>query len=500
MHTKRFQLGLILSPESGDGSSGGSGSIGAIATQLFNNGNHTEGNGNTGPDSGADSGDSAGGESTGDHDSSLSGNSKSKQGKGEKANSPILEQLKRQQAGESGGNGTSGESADNSAEEGSEEKGNGDGNGNRQEGKKKQEELTDEELLNIEDKDITTKDGKPPSAQVTVLVNNLKKHLKDRNDEVVRLKSELSKNSNEALGGRIKELETQLTEKDKSISTLQSQIDDEFFEKSAGFLETFKKPVDSSLELMVEYFEEYNTPEHTREQKEIGDLFAQATSFANQGKRAQFLSVIDKIAESYIDGGASIKASFVSDSKDFFVAQREYNKALSEKGENRKKLVQNKLEETRAKNRVGAERGIDSHVNKFEATNSKFMESLDETTRGKFQSLYRENAKSAKSMLAEFAATGIMPDALNDIIAKGVTYDAASANASVAWSAFNDGVNKVRILEKENNELKARLARYTKEPDQSQQRSSGNGGNPVNGNRTGKSAIMEQLRNHPEFA
>lgn len=516
MNFNKLKLGFLRGPESGE-SSGGSGGttttpskgISAFASQILNHANNTTHNPDTGPDNGGDTG----GESSDHSDSSATGDSGNRKTKKTSTTSAILQQLRKQQGSGSTESGAAGEGAgefgdgDSREEAETQESGNadsqaGDHKESEQKGKERERErepLTEEELLNSGE--ITTKDGKPVSAQVTVLVSSLKKHLRARSEEVARLKAEVAKGNNEALGNRIKELEVQLTEREKTVSTLQEQIDSEFFEKSAGFLETFKAPVDKSLEQIVEYFEKYNSPEYGKEQKALGDLMAKATKCANEGKRAAFLQVIDEIAEDYIEGGPSIKAAFVGDSKDFFNAQREYNKALTEKGENRKKLVQSKLEENRSKNRVGIERDIDSHLNKYEATNTRFLESLDETDRGKFKSLYVETAKNTKAMIAEYAATGVMPEALNSIIAKGITHDATAANAAIAWSAFRDGVNKVQILEKENKELKSKLARYTKDPDSSQSRSSGYREDSVNGN-NGKprSAIMEQLRSRPEFA
>lgn len=513
MNFNKLKLGFLRGPESGESSGGAGGAtttttpskgISAFASQILNNANNTTIN----PDTGSDDGGDSGGESADHSDPSVAGDGGRKTKK-TSTSSAILQQLRKQQGSgstESGAAGAgAGESGDGDSREETEtqESGNADSKVSdykeSEQKRKERETLTEEELLNSGE--ITTKDGKPVSAQVTVLVSSLKKHLKDRSEEVARLKAEVAKGNNEALGNRIKELEVQLTEKEKTVSTLQEQIDSEFFEKSAGFLETFKAPVDKSLEQIVEYFEKYNSPEYVKEQKALGDLMAKATKCANEGRRAAFLQVIDEIAEDYIDGGSSIKAAFVGDSKDFFNAQREYNKALTEKGENRKKLVQSKLEENRSKNRVGIERDIDSHLNKYEATNTRFLESLDETDRGKFKSLYVETAKNTKAMIAEYAATGVMPEALNSIIAKGITHDATAANAAIAWSAFRDGVNKVQILEKENKELKSKLARYTKDPDSSQSRSSGYREDSVNGN-NGKprSAIMEQLRSRPEFA
>lgn len=345
--------------------------------------------------------------------------------------------------------------------------------------------LTDAELLNLE---LQNRDGRPISAQSAKAFNALKERIKTLNREI---ETKAASNNNNEVTQKLTALETQLAEREAKLKELQEQVDNEYFESSPGFEETYKKPVTEAVNSLKTYFKKMVGDEYADDRRELSTMFDEAAKFATAGDRAEFLEAMDSIAEKFLQGGTALKTAFIGDAKDFYVAHNALAKALQEKGGDRQKLVESKIAELRSKSKIGIERDIARHIQRFEAEQASFMESVGPDMATKFKSLYQESDKETRQLLTEFSATGRVPEKLHDIIARGVTYKAVEANGKVAWAALQDAGNKNTILKKKIAELETKLARYTGEPVGRQQSAP-----PPNRNgdkAKHKSAIMNEL-------
>ena len=471
----------LMSPEdSGTGGGGGGKSASAIATQLFNSQNNADNDG----DGGDEDGDSTeSGEDDSDHDGGDdSGDDSGKQSR----KSWIAEHLKKLEDGDDEeedkpkGKKTKGGSDKKGASDTTEEEESGEDDGEEKAKDKKSKptewdgkrSLTDEELLNLDPKG---KDGKAITAQPAAAFRVMKDRLRTLSQEVTNLKSP---EAFKVHTDKIAELTAQLTERDNKLKELSQQLDDEFFENSPGFIETYQKPVDESLKTMQEFFEHIDEKEDAEDYKAINLLFTKANRLAYSGKKQAYLEVMSELCDEYVKGGSLSKNAFGEACLKYFHAQKELANAKMDKESNRKTVVENRMMEMRSKSYASTEQGVNRFVKKFDADHKTFIENLDPDNQKKFRDSYLSNQKAVNQALAQYAATGKIPEALDTIIAKGVAMDAMEQKFIIFHGAFMDTYRKVEQLQKKLDEANGKLKKYTKEPDRNTGKTSGSSSPP----------------------
>lgn len=504
MYITRFTR-MLMAPE-GEGSGGG-GSVSAIAAQLFHeqqrkssksgsNTSHTGGGddvaesdeGDADSDDDSDSDDDAGKEAGGSALFKSIGKLMGDEGDEadeEEEERPRKKKAKRKAEDDTSEDGSGDEEKTEEQEPSEEEKEKAKRKGKPWDGKSP---LTDDELINLE---LTNKDGAPIGAKPAAGFKVLKERLKSVVEELKTLKSPEAQTK---FTTEIETLKTQLTEREKKIEELSSQIEDEMFENSPGFKEAFQKPVDNSIASIREYID-LDPKENPEDFKAANTLFVQASRLAYLGKRREYLKVMDELCDTFVEGGQAVKTAFATDAVNFFTAQKALADAVADKSENRKTIVENKMAEARSKSYSTTEAGIKKFIGKFEADNQRYIESLPDKMRDNFKKSYDESNKTVRQALAQFAATGTLPPSLNEIIGKGIAYDAVESKSATGWGAFVDAINKNKILEKEVAELRAKLKKHGREPAMA----SGGGGGGVSYESSGKrkssgSAIFDQIK------
>ena len=327
---------------------------------------------------------------------------------------------------------------------------------NKEPEKKESEQLSDEDLLKAK---AVNKDGREISVQPAKLITGLK-------TRVQTLLSELEEAKKTTVAPEeVETLKTQLTEKDNKIKELQDRIDEEFFENSEGFKQTYSEPLNKSIKSVQSFFK--HLAEDKAELASVQELFNEASNFAAAGNKEDFDSVIDKIAENYIDGGTVKKNSFARSSEKYFEQYRDYAQAIETKGEARRKMVESRITENRSKDISSIENDIERHVKKHLVDNKVFVDNLPKEMKVEYEKSVQTVREAAKQGIAQFALTGKMPEILNQLISRGVTYNAVEKQKEIGWAAFRDAVNRNKMAEEKIAELEKKLGKFTKEPSDS---------------------------------
>lgn len=425
---------IIRGPEDGKGSSSGGGAeIGNDKPR--NNGVPSVGNQ-------SEEGELESGEPDADDgDSSLYNlyHGRDKGGRGRK--SAIEDRLIEGESGE----GESEEEDSSSEKEGS-------GSPKKKEAAKQQrplDELTDEELLEIDpDKVVSATTGRPLSIESSKFINTLKKKLKDATEKLSKVPdaSKLTETP------EYKELQ------DKYEKT-KKELDTKYFEESEGFKETYIAPLNSAAASVESYFKDLEPSSRG----EVQELMKEAASFAGKGDRRGFAQVLDKL-DDVIEGGSGTKTMFAQDMQSWFNAFSAYTKGFSLSETERKKHIEKTLSERRKSNSMSFESDVDDSMEKFEVEKSVVIESLPEDIRKKYVGAYKGNADAVKKSLTEFSVTGKMTDDLKNIIRKGIYHDSIIQENEIAWAGYRDMAAKSKLMESQLNEMKKKLAKFTKEP------------------------------------
>lgn len=355
----------------------------------------------------------------------------------------------------------------------------------------KKESTTEEDeeaLLEIDPTKLTTKTGKPLSEASIKTITKFKNSLQRARAEIETLKKS---------GVSDPQLTEKYTALEKERNELRNRIDTEHFEQSEGFKETFIKPAVEAGQRISEFFELDPTSDDF---KDLQGLFGQAVESAEKGDKRSFFKIADKITSDHLEGGAAIQNIFAKEMQSLFDAYHTKAKALTDKGEERKKLVERNLEESRKKNVLSIDRDIESTVERFEASKQAVLTNLTGKEKEDYVALYKSNIPKIKQAMNEFAITGKISADLTEVINNGVTAKAIEHENKLAWTAFKDVMNQNKILKEELEKARAGIRKYTKEPDSSCKGSfvrndsdtdtKKQGANPSKG----KSIIFESLR------
>lgn len=401
--------------------------------------------------------DSQGGsDDTGDSGSDFSGESLHNayhglNSKGERPKSAIAEALKELEDEESGGS--------DDEKEGDapvKEKARKDDSQKTKEEETK-EELTTEELLKAE---ARNKDGRPLTLQSSKLIEQLKSKITTLSEEGKKYQAPEIKQKLEEYDS----LKTQLTETLEKNKQLQERFDEEFFESSDAFKEAIEKPYEKAFEKVAGFFNHYDKkdPDDKVIISEVASLLKEAAAASAAGDTATLLDKVEDMSK-FIKGqpGGAVHNAFYRAMDVYAEAAANQVKAYQEKGENRKKLVETRVTESRSQKIGSVESDLSSFLKKFEADQKVFTEHLPDDLRTKYVDSYKSNEKIVKGALAKYAVSGQIPQELNTVIAKGVAYDATVQEKVLAWGAFKDADNQNKMLKEEVNKLKTTLSKYT---------------------------------------
>lgn len=313
-----------------------------------------------------------------------------------------------------------------------------------------------EQLLSLNVDEVVTSKGKPISKASSDVMNRFKKSL-------TKLSEQLK--AAQAGGSADPQLTEKLTKLEEENSRLQDSINEELFEKSDAFKAAFISPVDAKLTEIQDFFSELDEDRDSEEFHSVNKQFSILNKLAKEGKEIAFMKAVDQMAEDSVDGGRSIKNMFSTRMSEFFKLVQDREKAFSEKGANRKQVLEAKLASQRASNVSSVDKRIDSHIRAFEVSKRPVLDGLTGQRKQDYINLYQEKAKKAKSGISDFAITGSINDDLHDIIQSGVTADAIKHENELAWLAFKDSNNRISILEKEKSALEKKLSDLSEEPD-----------------------------------
>lgn len=342
-------------------------------------------------------------------------------------------------------------------------------------------QLTDEELLKAK---ALRPDGREITLQPAVLIKNLKSRVQSQAAEIENLKKTVVPTE------EIETLKSQLTEKDSKIQELQERIDEEFFENSEGFKQTFSEPLNKAISSVKKFFNHLSDDKAAT--SDVQSLFNEASEKAAAGDKEAYDVIVDKIAEEYIAGGTVLKNSFARNAERYFELYNQYAEAINTKGAARKKLVESRVSDNRSKDIASVENDIERAVKKHSIESKLFIDALPPDLKKSYQADINSMREAAKQGIAQFAITGKLPEILNTLISRGVTSNAIEKQREMGWNAFRDSVNQNKLLEQEIESLKKKLGKFTAEPKSSSSRYSNS--YDSKSKETGKSRIVNNLQ------
>jgi len=352
---------------------------------------------------------------------------------------------------------------------------------------KKEIELSDEdkELLDIDETKVVNAKGNQVSRESADTMRKFKESLKKKAETIAELEKKLKETPQLTENSDFKAIK-------EENEKLKKQIDDELFEKSEGFTQAFVAPVNRSIEKIGKYFSDIDPDDSSG--KEINNLFKKAGVAAKAGNDITFNKILDQIAEDYLQGGVAMKAIFGKDMIEWYDATQAHEKAYSDKSENRKQLTTRLLAEQRKKNVMSVDNSINQYVSEFEISKKAVLDGLNDEERKNYSDLFKGRASKASDSISEFAVNGKINGSLTEIINDGVIAPALRHELDIAWAGYKDVMNKSKIQDKEISDLKAKLAKLSKEPSD---RTSGsyvtNGSQQSPNRKSGSSRIFEAL-------
>ena len=311
------------------------------------------------------------------------------------------------------------------------------------------------QLINIDPSKVKTKAGGSISTESGKVIAKFKENLTKLKNENDQLKKQV--------------VDPQLTEKYKTLEdehrVLKDRFDNEYFEKSPAFEAAYITPVTNQTLKVQKYFAHLTDENDSEEIVTLNRFFNQAIKAAEAGEEVQFNRIMDKIADEHVDGGGAIKGKFAIDMEKLFELTYSRKQAFEAKGEERKKNTELILQEQRSKNVNSIDSDLDRHVKAFEISKAPVLEGLDGEDKKEYIKLYAENVPLVKKAVSDFLVTGKINDNLKDIIKSGVTAKAMEHENKLAWVAYTDMNNKLKIVNEENQALKKKIAKLSGEPE-----------------------------------
>jgi hypothetical protein len=321
--------------------------------------------------------------------------------------------------------------------------------------KPEQEEDELKQLLDIDPSKVRTKAGGAISIESGKVIAKFKENLTKLKNENDQLKKQTA--------------DPQLTEKYKALEdehrVLKDQFENEHFEKSPAFEAAYIAPVTNQTLKVQKYFSHLTDENDAEEIVSLNRFFNQAIKAAEAGEEVQFNRIMDKIADEHVDGGGAIKGKFAIDMEKLFELTYARKKAFEAKGEDRRKNTELILQEQRSKNVNSIDSDLDRHVRAFEISKAPVLEGLDGEDRKEYVKMYAENVPLVKKAVSDFLVTGKINDNLKEIIKSGVTAKAMEHENKLAWVAYSDMNNKLKIINEENQSLKKKIAKLSGEPE-----------------------------------
>ena len=321
--------------------------------------------------------------------------------------------------------------------------------------KPEQEEDELRQLLDIDPSKVRTKAGGAISVESGKVIAKFKENLTKLKNENDQLRKQTA--------------DPQLTEKYKALEdehrVLKDQFENEHFEKSPAFEAAYIAPVTNQTLKVQKYFSHLTDENDAEEIVSLNRFFNQAIKAAEAGEEVQFNRIMDKIADEHVDGGGAIKGKFAIDMEKLFELTYARKKAFEAKGEDRRKNTELILQEQRSKNVNSIDSDLDRHVRAFEISKAPVLEGLDGEDRKEYVKMYAENVPLVKKAVSDFLVTGKINDNLKEIIKSGVTAKAMEHENKLAWVAYSDMNNKLKIINEENQSLKKKIAKLSGEPE-----------------------------------
>ena len=321
--------------------------------------------------------------------------------------------------------------------------------------KPEQEEDELKQLLDIDPSKVRTKAGSAISIESGKVIAKFKENLTKLKNENDQLRKQTA--------------DPQLTEKYKALEdehrVLKDQFENEHFEKSPAFEAAYIAPVTNQTLKVQKYFSHLTDENDSEEIVSLNRFFNQAIKAAEAGEEVQFNRIMDKIADEHVDGGGAIKGKFAIDMEKLFELTYARKKAFEAKGEDRRKNTELILQEQRSKNVNSIDSDLDRHVRAFEISKAPVLEGLDGEDRKEYVKMYAENVPLVKKAVSDFLVTGKINDNLKEIIKSGVTAKAMEHENKLAWVAYSDMNNKLKIINEENQSLKKKIAKLSGEPE-----------------------------------
>ncbi len=323
----------------------------------------------------------------------------------------------------------------------------------KDESKDESEEDEVKSLLDLDIDKVKNGKGQPISSEASKTMKRFKSKLESLSKENEELKK---------VGKADPQLTEKLTTLEKENAEYKKRIDDEHFESSPAFKEAFIQPVVKATERVSSYFT--GVDEKSDDAKEINALFAKAYSLAEKGDEAGYDKVVDSFIEDGWIEGTVRKGKFLQDMGTMFTSVLDKTKALTDKNEERKKIVERRIEDTRKANITGIDKDISSYIDRFKVERAPILEGLKGEQLKEYSDKIEASVPKVKKAIAEFAVTGKITGDLSEVIQKGIGYDAIDHERNLAWIAYKDSQNQIAVLRKQLEEKEKSLGKYTREP------------------------------------